>query len=148
MQDFPQPTPEALGSNALIYGLIAGDAGRPLPPPLPPYFSDVRDVAKAHVAALSLPKNIEGLTRKRFLISSGSFSWSEAVEHLSKARPDLNGRFPSVENAPAAPGPLSTIDTAPAAQHLKLTQVINWQKSVEDTVDNLLEFEKAWKAKI
>lgn len=132
----------AFGSNNYVGALITGAAGRPLPAQMPPYFCDVRDVARAHIAALELPKLPQGanVQEKRFLISGGSFTWAEAVKYLKSARPELAGRLPKVDDVDitADQGKLSAIDTSRAAKVLGITEYVPWQKTVEDTINNLL----------
>lgn len=109
---------------------------------LPPSFCDVRDVAVAHVRALEIgPASGQ---RKRFLIAGGAFTWKEAVEYIRTAKPELASRLPSTEDATPAPGKLSTFDTKFAAEMLDMTEYIDWQRCVADTLDGLLAAEKSW----
>ncbi|KAG5647324.1 hypothetical protein H0H81_007759, partial [Sphagnurus paluster] len=82
---FPAPAQGALSSNQHIYTLLKGS----IPPPLPPLFCDVRDVAHAHVAALSAPKSAGSVEDKRFLVYGGVLTWKQAVEYLHEKRPEL-----------------------------------------------------------
>ena len=126
-------------------GLVAGPSGRPLPPVLSPYYIDVRDVARAHVSALALQKVKEGtLTDKRFIISGGEFTWKEAAEYLAETRPDLKQRLPDIISGSPLLSTLSKNDVSLAANKLGLTEYISWQKTVVDTVDDLLSLEKEW----
>lgn len=127
----------------MVYALIAGEPGRALTPQLAPFYCDVRDVAVAHV--LSLKANPIPNEKKRLLVTGGTFTWKEAVEYLSVARPDLKGRLPSLDTAKALPGPLSTTDVSPAKTIIGLQDYIPWQKCVIDTLDALLAVEKEWK---
>jgi len=144
LEDFPNPPPTGLGSNRLIYQLISGEGGRPLPPQLPPYAIDVRDAARAHITALELPKGAVP-KQKRFIISAGPILWRDAVEYISKTQPELRDRLPSIENPPPLPGPLSTIDTSFAREHLHIANYISLQETVTATLDSLLRVEKTWK---
>ena len=86
------------GTNRFVYDLIDGAPSRPvngydpqaatLGPPPPSV--DVRDVARAHVLALKVPPSD---TLKRFILSSNMFTWKEAVEFLTQARPELKGHL-------------------------------------------------------
>jgi nucleoside-diphosphate-sugar epimerase len=138
---FPTPTSDRLGVNRLLNLLLNGT----LPPPLPPFFCDVRDVAVAHVAALDI-----GPTRlkKRFLVCGGSFTWKDAIEHLSNARPDIKARLPSPDATPSPKGMLSTIDVSRASSILKLDNYISWEHTVYDTVDALLKAEETWNSRL
>jgi len=130
----------------MAYALIAGRRGQ-LPPQLPPLFCDVRDVARAHVAALKLARKPASGNIKRYLICGGAFTWKAAVEHLAKAFPDLKPRLASTEKDMPLPGKLSTIDARPAAEDLGIVEYIHWEKTLEDTIKSLLEVEKNWKLK-
>ncbi|THH12756.1 hypothetical protein EW146_g7395 [Bondarzewia mesenterica] len=134
------PGKTGLGSNGLLYQLIAGEKGRPLPVQLSPYFCDVRDVATAHVLALSVPP-AQDVQSKRFLISGGHILWKDAVQFLANERPDLADRLPSLENTPPLPGPLSSIDTSRAKAVLGLAQYIGWEETVTDSFYDLLSAE-------
>lgn len=148
---FPVPTaPTALGSNRMVYALISGSPERPLPVQLPPFFCDVRDVAKAHVAALKappqpLPSPITPI--KRFLFSGGAFTWKEAIGYIGKTFPHLKHRLPVVPDladAEVLPGKLSSIDCTPAKDLLGIAVYVKWEKTVEDTINSLLIVEKSW----
>lgn len=140
------------GTNRMVYALIAGEKGRAPPMQLSPYFIDVRDVATAHVRALTVPPvpvSDANAPAKRFLISGGVFSWKEAAAYLAAARPELRDRLPSLDAPGPGPGLLSTstistIDTAPARETLGLTEYIGWKDTVSATVDSLLALEKTW----
>lgn len=144
MEDFPDPSPTGLGSNRLIYQLISGEGGRPLPPQFVPYAIDVRDAARAHIAALELPKGAVQKP-KRFIVSGGTVLLPNTIEHISKTRPELKDRLPSIENPASLPGPLSTIDTSLAKKYLHMTDHISLQDTVIATLDSLLRVEKTWK---
>lgn len=137
--DFPPPSAVGLGTNRMIYGLISGEAGRPLTSQVAPFFCDVRDVARAHVAALKVPRKQQD---KRYLVSGGAFSWKDAVVHIAQTLPDLVTRLPSVYSAPAFPGTLSSIDVTPAKEDLGLGEYIPWERTVIETVVSLLKVER------
>ncbi|RXW13235.1 hypothetical protein EST38_g12620 [Candolleomyces aberdarensis] len=130
---FPKPTSvSGLGTNSFPYLLINGQ----VPPAAPPYFVDVRDVAKAHVRALSLSPS-KSVEAKRFLINGGLYSWKEAAQYLKKARPELNVVDP--EKIGDAPGPVSTLDTTRAKEVLDFGEYIPFEKTLEDVVNDLAE---------
>ena len=133
------------GSNRYIYDLIAdGASDRPVSEydpavRLPSLNVDVRDVARAHVLALKVPPSDEP---KRFILSTSTFTWTEAIEVIVKARPELKGRLPVVTgNEPPIP-PSATIDTSATENVLGLKSYIKWQDTVLDTIDDLLRVEK------
>lgn len=144
-EGFPHPSPGALGTNGLVYALIKGEPGRPLPLQLPPFFSDVRDVAKAHVAALKVENSALG-KNKRYLISGGLFTWRQATEYIATEFPELKSRLPALGEPGALPGKLSAIDTKPASEELGLNAPIDWKTTVRDTIKTLLEAEESWKS--
>ncbi|KAI0738709.1 hypothetical protein C8Q80DRAFT_1207016 [Daedaleopsis nitida] len=143
-------SPAALGSNVLIYRLIAGLPGRPLPVQTAPYWIHVRDVARAHVLALTLPKNLsrsggDSLERKRFMLAGpGCPLWTDMVKHIAEKHPHLRHRLPSLENAPEPPRALARHDTTRAREILGITEYISWEETVDNTVQALLEVEQVW----
>ncbi|KAL1941274.1 hypothetical protein VTO73DRAFT_7486 [Trametes versicolor] len=138
----------SLGTNALLYQLIAGEPRRALPPQLPPYYCNVRDAAHAHVLALRLPKLPAGanVQDKRFIVAGpGAILWTDAVKVLLAKRPALKDRLPTLEDAPPLPGPLSRVDTTRTREVLGLQEYVDWENTLLETVDALVEAEKTWK---
>ena len=121
----------------MIYALQTGG----VPPLIPPFIVDVRDVAKAHIAALDLPRAAD-LQDKRFIINAGNLTWKEAAEHLNTARPSM--KTAAQVDFPALPGPASTLDNSRSLKVLKLGAYIDPKKTVEDAVDALVEVQKSW----
>jgi nucleoside-diphosphate-sugar epimerase len=120
----------------MIYGLLAGG----VPPQPPPMVVDVRDVAKAHVAALDVPR-ATALQDKRFVVNATNYTWKEAAAHLNAVRPSL--KTAALGDFPALPGPASTLDNGRSVEVLGL-EYIGPGKMVEDAVDSLLEAQKSW----
>ncbi|TFK62519.1 NAD(P)-binding protein, partial [Pluteus cervinus] len=140
-EHFPLPSsPNALGTNRIVFNLISGE----VPIPSSPFVVDVRDVAKAHVLALSVPRVPEGgdLEQKRFLVASSVYTWRDAAADLKKSRPGL--KILSPEDIPALPGNFSTVDTTRAREVLGIKEWITPKKTVEDAVDSLVEAQKTW----
>ncbi|KAJ7591559.1 hypothetical protein C8J56DRAFT_825747 [Mycena floridula] len=132
-----------LGSNNMLYSLVAGAPGRDLYPQYCPFYTDVRDVARAHIRCLKAPKVSGDPQQKRFLLSAGHFTWKQAAEYLEKARPDLKDRLPSTANAKPFPvESLCTNDLTPAIELLGFTEYISWEKMITDSLDALLAAEK------
>ena len=99
----PGQGPASLGSNILLYQLIAGNPGRPLPPQIPPYYCHVRDASRAHLLALKLPKLPSGadVRDKRFLVTAPEPAlWTDIVKYIAEKYMELKGRLPTLENAP------------------------------------------------
>ncbi|GLB45546.1 putative 3-beta hydroxysteroid dehydrogenase/isomerase family protein [Lyophyllum shimeji] len=140
---FPLPEQIALSSNQHIYTLLKGA----VPPPLPPLFCDVRDVAQAHVAALSTPKSSSNVEDKRFLVSGGFLIWKDAVEYLHATRPGLKARLPALDAVFAPfPGTPTSIDASRAREVLGMDKYYTWKEAVDGAIDGLLEAEKTWAA--
>jgi nucleoside-diphosphate-sugar epimerase len=140
----------ASGTNRYVYALISGAPDRPIggyDPAVrgPPMSVDVRDVARAHVLALKdspLPSELASDTPKRYIVSSSTFTWKEAVEFLAEARPELKGRLPVITGKESAVGPFATLDISATEAQLGLKDYIRWQDTILDTVDDLLRVEK------
>ncbi|KAG6916180.1 hypothetical protein DXG01_008110 [Tephrocybe rancida] len=137
---FPAPRATELGTSRFIYAALSGT----FPMQVAPLFCDVRDTARAHVAAFERHAAPTSINRKRYLICGGVFTWKDMVEHLGKALPELRPRLPTLDKAQPLPGPISTMDARPAAEDLGMVDYIRWEKTVEDAVQSLLEVEKTW----
>lgn len=142
--------PAALGTNALVYQLIAGEPGRALPPQLPPYYCNVRDVARAHILALKLPKLAMGaeVRDKRFIVAGpGAILWADAVKTFLAQCPALRDRLPTLEDAPPLPGTLSKVGSTRAREVLGVKEYVGQDETLLETVDVLVELEKTcqWK---
>ncbi|KAJ7592594.1 hypothetical protein C8J56DRAFT_928987 [Mycena floridula] len=141
------PTPEfkALSTNGYIYALLRpdntfypGSSG----------VIDVRDVARAHVAALtSKPSSIVG--RKRYtLVAPEVNSYAEALRFISEERPELRSRLADSTLAP-------NYTEIPKVERENLAEVVGvasdsyktWKETVLDTIDSLVTLEKVWKEK-
>ncbi|KAI0290424.1 NAD-P-binding protein [Multifurca ochricompacta] len=134
----------ATGTNLYIYELIAGPAGRPVRGynrnnGTPPLNVDVRDVARAHVLALKLPPSD---TPKRFILSTSTFTWTEAIKYIAEVRPDLKARLPVITDNEPAIGPSVKLDTSATDNVLGLKNYVKWQDTVLDTINDLLRIEK------
>ncbi len=134
----------ATGTNRHIYGLISGPPDRPVSgydPAVraPPLNVDVRDVARAHVLALKVPPSDEV---KRFILSSSTFTWKDAIEFIAEARPELKGRLPAITGKEAPLPPVAILDTSVTENILGLKNYVKWQDTVLDTIDDLLRVEK------
>ncbi|KAK7023489.1 hypothetical protein VNI00_016707 [Paramarasmius palmivorus] len=140
--DFPYtPDISQLGTDAFVYPLIIGGPnGTGTYPPINlGHIVDVRDIAKAHVLALDVPK-IAG-RHKRMIINASTFKWKEAVEVIRKAHPELASRLPPADAVP----PTQTdapLDTTFASEVLGLKEYIPWQESVLAALEVCLEHER------
>lgn len=77
-----------------------------------------------------------------------SFTWTQAVEHLRKVRPELSHRLLNdseiAEVYGALPTGIARVDSPRMNEVLGFGEFIPWQKTVEDSVVDLLEIEKEW----
>jgi len=125
-------------SSAGMYALI--QSPKSLPDDRLPLFCDVRDVAYAHVAAISHP----GAKNQRVLLCADEpLTWFHATEFLAKERPDLKSRLPPLPSEAPSHGPTAKMDTTLAKTELGI-KFIEWKKTLLDTVDALVELEKSW----
>jgi len=132
----------ALSTLLLFYANVfrfPNDLG--IPKMVPPITIDVRDVAHAHVLALSAPPSSR-VGRKRLGIAGPTLTWKKALEHLLKTRPELKERIQDLSEDPDVEA--ATVDTGRARDVLGFGDCIDWRKTVEDTADCLLEVEKGW----
>jgi len=121
--------------------LLSG--GKVTTPQFPfPLTVDVRDVARAHVLALTAPP-ADQVGRKRLFVAGPPVTWKEASEHLAAVRPELKARLPDLSDARETD--IAVIDVSRAREVLGLTDYIGWKKTVEDTTDSLVAAEKGEK---
>ena len=117
--------------------------------PVAPFNVDVRDVARAHVLALTAPLTSE-VGRKRIIVAGPSMPWIDAVVHLKKAMPELGDRLPTVAEGAAEEPPLpalsGSMNRAEKLLGMKPEEMVDWKKTAEDTVKCILEVEQQWKA--
>jgi nucleoside-diphosphate-sugar epimerase len=139
---YPLPASIAhLSTIQTIYALISSRSDSDTYPEGVPvgWMVDVRDLAKAHVDALSIPP-LENGRNKRFILSSKQYQWDDVVRVIRNARPELSHRLPS-ENAippPTFPAPL---DVSFADEVLK-PEYIPWEQTVLDCLDAGLRWEQ------
>ena len=78
-------------SNARIYNLFVNSSKEaPLPPNGMPVYTDVRDIAEAHIRAALVPE----ASGHRFVICEGQVSSQEISDLLRKSIPELEERIP------------------------------------------------------
>ncbi|KAI0730587.1 hypothetical protein C8Q76DRAFT_332939 [Earliella scabrosa] len=143
----PGNSPALLGSNILLYQLIAGKPGRPLPQQLAPFYCHTRDAARAHVLALTLPKVLAGtdIRVKRFLVAGPTRTlWANTARYLAEKHPELQSKLPSLECIPDRPPIMADSDSTRAREVLGLHEFVSWEETVEDTIKALLEVEQTW----
>jgi nucleoside-diphosphate-sugar epimerase len=131
-----------MGSKALLVVLLSGR----VPGLVPPVYCDIRDTARAHVAALKLPPQIPVQKKRFFVAGPGFLRWKDVAQYLTKTRVELRGRLPSLDSFPDYPGPLTTIDVGRAKEVLGMERYVGWKQMVDETVDDILELEDTWNA--
>ena len=112
--------------------------------PFAPHAVDVRDLARAHLLAISaLPSAVLRKT-KRLLISGANWSFVDAAKYLAETRPELKDRLSDVSlcQVPKA----ASLDTSLAEKVLGMDVFIDWKKTVDDMVDSVLKVEKDWES--
>jgi len=140
----------SLSTNGIFYQSVLPAKKTKLPAiqgPIAPLTVDVRDVAKAHILALqsTYPAKYEdGSGNKRILFAGPNFTWKDAADYLAATRPELKARLP--DTSEVIDHPIATVDTSLAQEILGFGEFIDWKKTVDDTVDSLLEVERQWSA--
>ncbi|KAJ7062539.1 hypothetical protein C8F01DRAFT_1134502 [Mycena amicta] len=145
---FPVPaTPDMrtlnFSTNFLVYNLIFKDGAFP---PMATTYIDIRDVATAHVRALSAPPTSQ-VGRKRMIISSPT-GWPvrTILEYIGEQRPALKERLMTAI-------PPTACDVLPvdwkrleAVLGLKEGDFKSTEATYLETLDNILEIENGWRA--
>jgi len=142
----PKPDYGALSTNFHIYHFLT-KKGRAFPSSAG--CSDVRDVARIHVEALtSAPESSIG--RKRLPIASPYDSnYKQAVEFVAEAHPELRERLVDANTAPQFPVDKLPVDLKRVEDvtGVKVDSYHTWKETVLDTIDSLLALEKGWVSK-
>jgi len=92
------------------------------------------------VLALKVPPSSDA--PKRFAVSSSRFTWTEAIELIAQARPELKERLPAITGNEPALGRFGTPDTSATETVLGLKDYVKWQDTILDTIDDLVRVEK------
>ncbi|KAJ3814482.1 hypothetical protein F5876DRAFT_86417 [Lentinula aff. lateritia] len=128
----------SIGSNFNLIKIIT--TGTDAYPTFPHgHLVDVRDIARAHVAALSVPP-IPG-RKKRFIISNTTFKWKDVADLIRRERPELAHRLPKEDIVPPRQSD-APLDTSFAAKVLGLKEYIPWEETVLAGVDVQTAWEK------
>lgn len=143
----PDPTLHSFSTNVFIYSLLRPDNIFYIPGE---GVVDVRDVSRAHIAALtSTPSSVVG--HKRYLVMSPhAASFSDAIEFISDERPELRNRLADSSKAPSFAIPQDKPMISKGLEdvvHFKHDSYKSWKETILDTVDSLVALENSWKAK-
>ncbi|KAF7971605.1 hypothetical protein HWV62_20696 [Athelia sp. TMB] len=146
-EGFSLPTPyfEALSTSFYIYRLLTPAGAFPA---FAAYI-DVRDLARAHVAALTAPPEAT-VGRKRIVIASPhAADFKAALETIAQERPELKDRLVDVAKMPQYPFLSLPVDLKRAEDVLgvKIDSYMSWKDTILSTVDSLMALENGWKAK-
>ncbi|KAJ4476791.1 hypothetical protein C8R41DRAFT_773286, partial [Lentinula lateritia] len=131
-------SPTSIGTNYNLCKILT--TGTEAYPSYPlGHLADVRDVAWAHVAALST-LSVPGRD-KRFIIMNTTFKWKDVADLIRRERPELAHRLPTQDIVPPrlTDAPL---DTSFAAEVLGLKDYIPWEDTVLAAVDVHVAWEK------
>ena len=122
-------------SNVRIHNLMTGKMRDKIEPTAPVFtFVDARDVALAHVRAMTVPE----AGGKRFYIVGGFFSNPKLANIIRFAHPELQDKLPSPNVEDDFPQDHWKFDTTRSRQILGL-EYTPLEKSVRDTVESILK---------
>lgn len=122
-------------SNHRIRDMVQGRMRDALQPTAPVFtFVDVRDVALAHVRAMTVPEAVG----ERFYVVGAHFSNKRIADIIREAYPELAGRLPPKDAEDDFPGDVYQFDNAKSREMLGL-QYTSLEKSVTDTVQSILD---------
>ncbi|KAJ6583486.1 hypothetical protein DFH09DRAFT_1360124 [Mycena vulgaris] len=142
---FPIPVPDfnALSTNVLVYNLLFPDGAFATST----HYIDVRDVAQAHVRALTSRPTAE-VGRKRVLFAS-PYGWpfQKTLDFIAAQRPALKGRLitatPAVQHFDALPIDFGRVEEVLG---MKVSDFHTIEQTTLDTVDSLVELENQWRS--
>lgn len=120
-------------SNQRIRDFVQGKCTDDVLPPTGTFlWTDVRDLALAHVRAIEVPE----AGGRRFLVTAGLYSMKTLVDAIRKTHPELESKLPKnpIDDTPAD---IYGYDNSPARELLGIN-FRSLEESVRDTVDSLL----------
>ncbi|KAJ3743260.1 NAD-P-binding protein [Lentinula detonsa] len=129
---------KSIGTNYNLSQIITTGTGAYPAYPLG-HLADVRDVAHAHVAALSAPPSPG--RDKRFIIFNTIFTWKKVADLIRRDRPELANRLPNQDLVPPRLSD-APLDTTFAAEVLGLKEYIPWEETVLAAIDVHVAWEK------
>ncbi|THV04602.1 NAD(P)-binding protein [Dendrothele bispora CBS 962.96] len=140
---------ESLSSNDYVYQIILNG------PDAYPFFPvsdmvDVRDIARAHLAALALPplpvdEETGSRRDKRFIVSGCKYWWKEVADLIRRERPHLAHRLPK-EDVPAPVQITTPLDLSFTEKFLPGFEGVQsyypWEDSILGALDSALALEQ------
>ncbi|THU99566.1 NAD(P)-binding protein [Dendrothele bispora CBS 962.96] len=141
----PEPSPSALSTTGYIYALINPRNKHWTPSP---GFIDVRDVARAHLLALS--SQYKYPQQRMLLKAPEPTSYKKAIEILEARFPEIRERLANKDKAPGDEWAKEdkALEWSMKTKNSTWPEVWrNWTECVEDTIESLLDMEKFWKGK-
>ncbi|KAF5361259.1 hypothetical protein D9758_010316 [Tetrapyrgos nigripes] len=136
--NFPVASRSSLSTDGYVYDLIS--QGLDTWPGLPiADMVDVRDIARAHAVALDFPP-LSGRD-KRFIISSGKYSWKKVADLIRKERPELASRLPR-EDLEAPAQTTAPVDVSFTEDVLGFKDYIAWEETFLAAIDSVLVLER------
>ncbi|KAI1372450.1 ketoreductase [Hypoxylon crocopeplum] len=129
------PSLEAMNtSNHRIRDMIQGKMKEGLPPTAPVFtFIDVRDVALAHLRAMTVPE----AGGNRFYIVGGHFSNKRIADIIRNAHPELADKLPPEDAKDDIPADVYRFDNSKSRKMLGM-EYTSLEESIKDTVQSIL----------
>lgn len=123
-------------SNHRVRDMVQGKLSAGLPPTAPVFtWVDVRNVALAHVRALTVPE----AGGKRFYVVGGHFSNKRIADIIRETRPDLASELPPGGVLDDFPDDVYQFDNSRSRTVLRI-EYTSLKTSIVDTVDSILGF--------
>ncbi|EIM91332.1 NAD-P-binding protein [Stereum hirsutum FP-91666 SS1] len=140
-------------TNILIYALFqtpAGSPRSPLPPAqalISPTYIHVSDAARAHVLLISPPSECPTSCPgevKRVVLKSGDMRWIDALEYLTKTRPELKERLFLIPENYEHPEGWARFSGESTEKWIgfKNGSYKDWKVMLDEAVDDILKREK------
>lgn len=125
-------------SNQNIYNLMKGDL-KEIPVSPAPAWVDVRNVAEAHVKALSTP----AAENQRYFVVAGKFTFHQVAQIIISKFPELKEVIPhsSPDDLPLGIEEQFMTDGSKVERDLGV-KYISLEKSISETAEQLLKWQK------
>lgn len=120
-------------SNARISNMIQGKFKDEMPPTGTFIWTDVRDLALAHVKAIEMPET----AGKRFFVTAGYFTNKAMADVIRESFPDLESKLPNKDVKADIPDNLYKYDNSQSVQVMGM-KYMPFKDSTVDTVKSLI----------